>query len=149
MAILIPVLFVILIVAMSKVLSTPARKVKKPGGSGPAKVVTQDDLEIDWQVPEFYTATVRDPMQSGPKNVENVGGSDTYPGSTNIDTQTTKAGQLIVKGILYSSNIPTAVIGDKTVHVGDEVSGATVVKINKESVEFEKTGKKWSQKVRR
>ena len=138
MAILIPVLFVFLIITLSKVLSTPSRKVKKPGKSGPATVAAGDDHKIDWQVPEPYSATERDPMLG-------VVGT----GTESIVLDPTKATELIVNGILYSQNNPAAVIGPETVHVGDEILGATVVKINIDSVDFEKDGKTWSQKVQR
>ena len=49
---------------------------------------------------------------------------------------------------MYSEDNPTAVVGKKIVHVGEKVSGATVVGIDKDSVEFEMNGKEWTQKVR-
>ncbi len=140
MAILIPVLFIFLIIALSKVLSTPAREVKKPGKSAPAKVAAGDDRELEWQVPEPYSVTARDPMQSDNTSVV---------GTKTIEVDTSKATELIVNGVLYSPNNPAAVIGPETVHVGDEILGATVVKINIDNVEFEKDGERWSQKVQR
>jgi type II secretory pathway component PulC len=56
-------------------------------------------------------------------------------------------GQITVKGIVYSEDNPSAIIGNEILHEGDKVSGATIVKINKNSVEFEMNGKKWSEKV--
>jgi hypothetical protein len=38
-------------------------------------------------------------------------------------------------------------VGIEIVHVGSKVAGATVTKINKDDVEFEINGKKWTQKV--
>jgi hypothetical protein len=61
--------------------------------------------------------------------------------------ETTKPENPIVKGILYSADNPAAIIGTQIVHAGDKISGATVVKINKGSVEFEMDGKKWEQNV--
>ena len=54
---------------------------------------------------------------------------------------------LLVKGILYSEDNPAAIIGILIVHEGDSVYGATVVKIERDSVIFEKNGKKWQQPV--
>jgi hypothetical protein len=54
---------------------------------------------------------------------------------------------LIVTGIIYSDNNPSAVVSKKIVHEGDTVSGATIIKINRAAVEFEKNGVKWTQAV--
>jgi len=62
-------------------------------------------------------------------------------------TSANKEGQLIVKGILVSIDRSSAVVDTQIVYEGDKVSGATIVKINKSSVEFEKDGKRWEQGV--
>jgi hypothetical protein len=54
-----------------------------------------------------------------------------------------------VKGIVHSPDNSCAVIGDQIVHEGDKILDAVVIKINKNSVEFEANGKKWTQKVQR
>jgi len=56
-------------------------------------------------------------------------------------------GKLIVKGILYSKDKASAIIGKGIVHVGDIVMGAKVVDIERDFVEFEMNGKRWRQKV--
>ena len=55
--------------------------------------------------------------------------------------------EITVKGILYSRDNPTAIIGDRIVHVGDVVLEATVVGITKDTVLFEKPGQRWSCNV--
>ena len=57
--------------------------------------------------------------------------------------------QLIVKSILYSEDNPSAIISNRIVHEGDQIQGASIAKINKDSVEFEMNGKKWSQGIQR
>lgn len=52
-----------------------------------------------------------------------------------------------VNGIIYSTDNPCAVVGSRIVSVGDVVNGATVVKINPKSVEFERDNNKWTQYV--
>ncbi len=42
---------------------------------------------------------------------------------------------------------PHAVVGSQIVREGEKVSGATVVKIDKESVTFEMDGKRWMQTI--
>jgi hypothetical protein len=64
-------------------------------------------------------------------------------------TTGTETGRLIVKGIVYSEDNPSAVIGSQIVHKGDKISGIAIVEINENSVEFEANGKKWTQQVQR
>ena len=55
--------------------------------------------------------------------------------------------KLQVRGIVCSEELSSAVIGTAVVHEGDRASGATVVRINEDSVEFEMNGQTWVQKV--
>ena len=55
--------------------------------------------------------------------------------------------RLVVKGIAYSERNPSALVGTEIVHEGDTISGAQVVKIRKESVEFSFNGTTWRQGV--
>lgn len=139
MVVLMPVLFVILVLVLVKVFSTPSRTVAEPGEVKPANTVDASVYEIDWEIPAPYPTTYRDPMR---------------PGST-ITTQTDterletgRIGRLTVRSIVYSEDNPSAVIGSRIVHEGEEVLGATVVKINRDSVEFEAGEKRWKQNVR-
>ena len=132
MVILAPVLFLIMIFAFTRVLSSLSPKTTGARSFGPSKAVAGSNNEIDWQIPEPYPTTLRDPMQFG-----------------SVTTAQGGTGKLIIKGIVYSKNNPSAVIGNQIVHEGEKVFGATVVKINKDSVEFEMNGKRWTQKVQR
>jgi len=132
MVILAPALFLIMIFAFTRVLSSLSPKTTKARSFGPSKAIAGSNNEIDWQIPEPYPTTLRDPMQFG-----------------SVTTTQGGTGKLIVKGIVYSKNNPSAVIGNQIVHEGEKVFGATVVKINKDSVEFEMNGKRWTQKVQR
>lgn len=53
-----------------------------------------------------------------------------------------------LKVILYSEDNPSALIGDKILKEGDTIDGVKVVKINKDSVEFEKDGQQWTQRMK-
>ena len=57
--------------------------------------------------------------------------------------------KLVVNGIIYSLENPSAVVANQIVYEGDKVLGAAIVKINRDSVEFEMNGNKWTQKVQR
>jgi len=130
MAILIPVLFIVLIFVFSQVFSTPSRKTKKSRTAASASTTSFD--KIDWKIPAEYPTTLRDPMQFG-----------------SVTAGQSAASELTVKGIVYSQDRPSAVIGSEIVREGDRILDVTVIKINKDSVEFEKGGKKWTQKVQR
>jgi hypothetical protein len=132
MVILAPVLFVVLIFMFIRAFSTPSRKITGPGTSGPVKAAAAgSDSKVDWQVPNPYPTTLRDPMQFSSA------------------TSQTATGGLIVKGIVYSEDNPSAVIGDQIVHQGDKILDVAITKINENSVEFEANSKKWMQNVQR
>jgi len=130
MVILVPVLFIVFIIVFSQVLSTPVRGAKGPQVPSAANAAAVAGDNIDWQIPDPYPTTLRDPMRFD-------------SGAINPD-QTDRP---IVKGIIYSESGSSAVVGNQIVREGEKVSGATVVKINKDSVEFDLNGKKWTQKV--
>jgi sRNA-binding protein len=112
-----------------KVFRTPANKGTEPQGSE-QKNASAASNKVNWQMPEPYPTTLRDPMQFG-----------------SITTNGPETGKITVKGIVYSKDNPSAVIADRIVHEGDKVLDATVIKINKDSVEFEMNNERWTQKV--
>jgi hypothetical protein len=130
---LIPVLSIVLIFVLVQAFGTSPRKVKAITKKSATNTAGANS-KIVWQIPDPYPTTLRDPMQFG-------------------STATTQAepGKLIVRSIVYSENRSTrsVSIGNQIVHVGETVLGVTVVQINKDSVEFEMNGKKWTQKVQR
>lgn len=136
--VLVPIMFIGMVAAFWKVLGVGTGGTTEIKEIKPSNAIAASASTIDWQIPEVYPATLRDPMQfKAPP-----------PPDTN-DTQTvTKTQEIELKGILYSKEDPSAIIGTEIVYEGDTVSGATVIKINEDSVEFEMNGKKWTQKVK-
>ena len=132
MVVLMPVMLIGMVLAFYKVLGFGPKGTTQAPAFKPSNAVAAAASTIDWQIPPPYPTTLRDPMRLG---------------SVTTITQS-EIGKIIVKGIVYSEDNPSAIIGTEIVHEGDKVSGATVVKINKDSVEFEMNGKKWTQKVR-
>jgi hypothetical protein len=57
-------------------------------------------------------------------------------------------GAIIVRDIVYSKDKPSAVIGSTIVYEGDTIYDATIIKINRDSIEFEQDGKRWQQNLR-
>ena len=53
----------------------------------------------------------------------------------------------VVAGIIYSQDKPVVFINGTVTHPGESIQGVKVVRINKDSVEFEKSGTAWTQKV--
>ena len=64
-------------------------------------------------------------------------------------THTQQRPRLVVKGIVYNESNPSALIGADIVHEGATISGAQVVKIRRDSVEFSINGTTWRQPVSR
>jgi thiol-disulfide isomerase/thioredoxin len=56
-------------------------------------------------------------------------------------------GDVSLTGIIYSEENPMAIVNGKIVHKGDAVGDVKVVKIYKNGVELEKSGRKWSQSL--
>jgi hypothetical protein len=138
MLLLVPVLFIVLIVVFVKVLAPPVSGSRLANTLDPTNTVAAASTDIDWNIPEPYPATLRDPMKKA-KPVSIVKDPQPKPQNTNSE--------FIVKGTLWDNENPLAIINGQPLGVGEEIDGATIVKINTDSVVFEKDGKKWTQPV--
>ncbi len=149
MVLLIPILSIGLIFALTRVLSTPARTVAKPRSSNPGAAAANLDGSIDWEIPAVYPAALRDPMELPSAMAPRPEPNEPQQHDPNEDVVevTENTEKLIVKGILHSEDRPSAVIGARIVYEGDVVLGATVVKINPDTVEFSREGERWTQNV--
>ncbi len=112
------------------------RRPSRPAASGlagqaKAGVSPKANIKIDWPIPQRYPEDLRDPMLLG--------------ATQEVVTKTSDA--LVVRGITHSADRKFAVIGTETFKEGDTVQGATIIKINPNSVEFEKDGETWTQPV--
>jgi hypothetical protein len=131
MVILVPALFIVLIFVFIRAFSGPSQNMTGAGTSGPVEAAAAGHSKVEWQLPSLYQTTLRDPMRFS------------------SDRSQTESGGLIVNGIVYSEDNPSAVIGGQIVHQGDRILDVTITKINENSVEFEANGKKWMQNVQR
>ena len=52
-----------------------------------------------------------------------------------------------IGAIVYNEENPTALINNKVVHEGDSIQGVKVVKIHRNEIEFDKNGKRWTQRL--
>ena len=138
--VMVPVLFVVLVIFVLRggAFGTSMHNAEAGDENNNAgDVFAGLNAQIDWVIPEPYPTTLRDPMQLGPAiTVTN-------------QTETKELVQLIVKSILYSQDSSSAIISNRIVHEGDQIQGASITKIDKDSVEFEMNGKKWTQGIQR
>jgi hypothetical protein len=129
-------LAVVFVVVLLFVLGSGPSGVKaaptKTGSVDSSAAGTQSGNIDNWQKPEIYPMSLRDPMKPS-SNAAKVNGQE---------------GEMTVRGIVYSSSKPTAIIADQIVGEGDVIVGVKIIKIGKDFVAFEKDGKRWQQQVR-
>jgi hypothetical protein len=147
MVILIPILAIIMIFMFRQALSKSPNKTKGSVNDGALVVTASDPHQIDWKIPEPLPAVMRDPLKFADQQTTQTqnGGQDGAVVDTTTTQTTTES--IDIKDILYSADKPSAVVGNRIVYVGSKVGGATILRINKESVEFEKDGKSWVQTI--
>ena len=126
----IPLLFVVLFFVFFKAFYTASPKAAMAQASGPVDTFTSAYEKTNWDVPVPYPEHLRDPMQYG-----------------SITAAQSDIEGLAVKAIVFSEDKPSAVINGKIVRQGNIVSGATIMKINRNNVEFEFEGKRWTRQV--
>jgi hypothetical protein len=126
-----PVLMVVFLFVIIQAIKAPSGATVKPSNKASAATVAFNG-KINWELPAVVPDNLRDPMVFGAAGL----GRESASG-------------IVVKGIVYSEDNPCAVVGDRIVSAGDTVGGATVVKINPNSVEFTMGDKNWTQKVER
>ncbi|HBG28332.1 MAG: hypothetical protein A2Y10_19790 [Planctomycetes bacterium GWF2_41_51] len=137
MMLMMPVLILVFIFVLTRALKQPASCsaiIQNPIQTNPVNGSADNSAtKTNWQIPDLYPADLRDPMQA----VSSASDTNTAPGD------------IVVKGIMYSHDRPSAVINDKILHQGDKISGAAILKINKKNVQFEMNNKIWTQEVQR
>jgi hypothetical protein len=138
MTALIPILAVLLLVVLKNPLRPPAATAGTDATPGVTAPPVSEDVEIDWQIPPEYSPDSHDPMRWPSASRPNPA-TNAVPADAHI--------VLLVTGILYSADKPAAVVDTQVVHEGQQVSGATVVNIEKDRVEFEMNGQRWQQTV--
>ncbi len=140
MVILIPILAIVMIFMFRQVLSKAPKKTRgATNDDAPAVGTVGSDSEINWQIPEPIPMEIRDPIKPATQ------AQTVLPSAWQTDSN--DMGMLSVRGILYSQDKPSAVIGNRIVHLNDKIDGATVVEIDRDSVIFERNGKRWTKKV--
>jgi len=130
MIVFLSILLVILLVRPFQK-SAPGTAASGTAGQAKAIVSAKTNIRIDWPVPQKYPENIRDPMILSAQQ------------EVIVDIH----GVPVAKGVVTSEDRKYAIIGTQMVQEGDTVEGATIIKINPNSVEFEKDGKRWTQEV--
>ena len=108
--------------------------------------IKQSSDQIKWQSPQPYPEVIRDPMvipgyKPNPrKPLSRIG-----KGASFLNKDGTVAINIEIKSIFhYGKDNRSIVIGDEILYEGDTVGGAKILKINKDSVEFQRDDKKFT-----
>ena len=140
MVILVPVLAIVMIFMFRLVLrKAPQETEGATNDDAPVAANVRSDSEIDWKIPEPMPVVMRDPIKLSDQGTSNNGQAGMSNGMG--------TGTMSVRGILYSDDKPSAVIGNTIVHLNEKINGATIIKIDRDYVVFEKDGKTWTKKV--
>jgi hypothetical protein len=135
MVILVIALSVLLFFLLFKPFSKSSHNITTPGtsqpaGSQPVSQANAANIKINWQIPDVYPTNIRDPMILGSQQ--------------QFYSETWKPNLV---GLVYNEEQKYAIIGTELLQEGEEINGVKVLKINKDSVEFERDGQKWTQAV--
>lgn len=127
----------VLVISLGGLGRSDAKAAAKTTSSSGSAAQTQQPKPLQWEKPQPLPAELRNPMS--PLAVSRTGQSSGAPAD----------GAMIVKGIVFSKDNPSAIIDSQVVRQGEVINGVTVVQINKDSVEFQMGDKRWTQQVQR
>ena len=135
MVILVIALSILLFFLLFKPFNRSSYTITDPGVVRPAAIKSSAQANaasvlIKWQIPEPYPANIRDPMLMSSQQ--------------QFYSETWKPNLV---GLVYNEIQKYAIIGTDILQEGEEVNGVKIIKINKDSVEFERNGQKWKQEV--
>jgi hypothetical protein len=100
------------------------------------------EVQIVWQVPARLAWGGRDPMQLTPPPAVLAVEGEGQP----VTAQPVRPPvELIVTGILYSTDRPSALVNTQIVHEGQQIAGIAVEKIDSDGIQFERDGQRWKQ----
>jgi len=136
---LIPILALVLLYLSKNPLmrSSPAQAQEEPRAE--VAPVAMSDVELTWEIPPLYQPNGRDPMRRPAPSVPVTEVPAPEP--------LRQYASFVVTGILHSEDRPVAIVDTILVHEGKQIFGATVVKIEKDAVQFEMNGRTWRQAV--
>ena len=156
MLMLMPVLVIVLTIMLYRTFNTGTggrgRRVSAKKPVGKAVVNEKSDSEIDWKIPEPYPSTLGDPMRLDGRRITKKAAVEKEIKEKNaieeiVIEKNVIEESIIVEAIFYSETGRSIVIEDEIFYEGDTILGATIIKINPDSVEFEADGARFSRYV--
>lgn len=154
MLMLVPVLAIVMIFLFRNVLwKSPGKAKADTQKDKPAAALVDKSNEIEWKIPDPLPAMSRNPLklpeQDDPESADQVAALNSGPDATISQAQTqVAAGALDIRAIVYSQDKASAIVAGQIVYAGSNINGVNVVRINRDSVELEKDGRTWVQRVR-
>ena len=140
MTLLVPLLAVTLVMLVRKPLHAPRSASGAPSDGTTGMTEEARAMQIDWELPPVYQPTRGDPMRlAAPTFVV----EDSPIAVPRAEVRK----HMALRGVLYSTKRPAAIVGTELVHEGDEVAGVIVFKIERDGVVFERNGERWKQAV--
>jgi hypothetical protein len=104
------------------------------------------EAQIAWQVPARLAWGGRDPMQLTPPPAVLTAEGEGKP----VTARPVRSPvELVVTGILYSADRPSALVNTQIVHEGQQIAGIAVEEIDFDGIQFERDGQRWKQGVNR
>jgi hypothetical protein len=121
----------------------------------PAAVVVEEKPQFDpqsWAFPNPLPAQMRNPMvipkaPEPPVVVVEPVPEVQEPVEAEAAAEVPVEETIEISGIVYSEKKPTVLINGQVVFEGQAVNGATILKISRNAVEFEKDGRQWTRHV--
>ena len=130
---------VVMFVSLGGVGKTHAMAANNTNSEQTIQISKSKKTAEEWERPEALPQDLRNATAPVTARIE--------PKQADDSVETTEG--LVVKGIVFSKNRPSAIINNQIYSEGETVNGVTIVKITKESVEFEANEKRWNQFVQR
>ncbi len=150
---LIPVLVVVLIVIVVKFI-IPSAPPPAPDSPKPPLIPPVSVVKINWEIPQPISPGLRDPMKPVYASIVTI----PVPTQTkdtnkveNANIETAAHPEIVVSAIVYSPETPLtsiAVIGTKTMHVGEKIGDVLIKEITADAVIFEWKGQTKSLEVK-
>jgi len=127
--------------------SGPSTSSAETGGevSAATAVLAAAPQPVCWEKPELIPDMLRNPMQ--PVKVKSQPEAEPIIPSHSETADIPKIPEFAIKGIVYSEEKASAVIGADIIHEGDILQGVTILKIARTYIEFEMNGHRWKQTV--
>ncbi|MHC4363249.1 MAG: hypothetical protein ACYSTZ_10505 [Planctomycetota bacterium] len=150
MVMLVPILAIVMVFVFRQVLHKSPGKTQGADKKDETVVAAVEPSDkILWTIPEPLPKMTRDPLKfPEPDKPENPDQTGTENPDQDTITDQTQMRNLQIRDIVYSEERATALVGNQIVRAGSKINGVTIVKINKNSVELERNGETWIQKVR-